>query len=93
MLAHANAYVLVTQRVGTSLQSKDLFSNAHKASAQKALQALHLHGAAHGDVRRENLVFSEDGDQCWLIDLEDAVLNASQQHMDEDMQCLCLAAR
>jgi len=75
---------IVTTLAGSP--SKQL-CGSKRAAASRALRALHTAGAAHGDVRLPNLLFSMHG-VCQLADLADCVLNASSQAKKRDIQQL-----
>ena len=84
LLLHTAAPVIVTSLEGVALaEGKRVPQKLHKPM-QKALQALHNAGAAHGDVRLSNFLVS-DG-EVLLVDLGQTVLLASPKQKEADMQ-------
>ena len=86
LLLHTAAPVIVISLEGVALaEGKRVPQKLHKPM-RDALQALHDAGAAHGDVRPSNFLVS--GREVRLVDLGQAVLRASPEQKDADMQDL-----
>lgn len=62
-------------------------SREQRAAAKEAIVTLHAAGAAHGDIRLQNILFSKDG-RCRLADFGDCILQASEEAKDMDLQHL-----
>lgn len=57
-----------------------------RGAMKTALQAIHDHGATHGDIRHCN--FMRMGDTVQMINLAETVLRATRANRDVEMQSL-----
>jgi len=55
-----------------------------KASAVRALKAIHARGVAHGDIREDNILVEESG-KVWFIDFGMSTLDPSPQQCQEEL--------
>ena len=62
-------------------------SNLYREAFRRALRKLHQAGVRHHDIRADNLLINSQN-EVFIIDLDRADFEVSQENTDHEMDCL-----
>jgi len=84
-------FAIATTIVGKSLDYSVTINRKQEQNAYKALIEIHRHNVLHNDIRKENIILSNDRKSVFIIDFGLATIDNNKVKQQKEMdQLRCL---